>query len=96
VADAKTPPRTPAKAVGAEAPLLRRLRRLTTRATAVRAGDRVQLIALIDDLETVRLALLREYARLDGELTLAARRVMAFDAYARNRRSAGVPRRGGQ
>jgi hypothetical protein len=67
----------------------------TARAGAVKAGDRARQIALIDDLETVRLALQRECARLDDELELATRRVMAIDAYSRNRRSARVPHRGG-
>jgi hypothetical protein len=87
--------RTPAKPPGAGAPLLRRLRRLTVRAGAVSADDRAQLIALIDDFETLRLALLRECADLDEELKLAARRVMAFNAYARNGRSVRVPHRHG-
>ena len=87
--------RTPAKPPGAGAPLLRRLRRLTARAGAVSADDRAQLIALIDDFETLRLALLRECADLDEELKLAARRVMALNAYARNGRSVRVPHRHG-
>jgi hypothetical protein len=95
VADAKTHPEPAATAAGAGKPLLRQLRRLTSRAAAARTGDRAQLVALIDDLETVRLALLRECARLDDELKLAARRVMALDAYSRNRRPAGVPHRHG-
>jgi hypothetical protein len=95
VADAKTNRKVPAKASGAGERLLRRLRRLSVRAGAVGADDRAQLIALIDDLETVRLALRRECARLDEELKLAARRVMAIDAYSRNRRSGGVPHRRG-
>ena len=75
--------------------LLRRLRRLSVRAGAVDAGDRAQLIALIDDFETLRQALLRECVGLDEELKLAARRVMAFNAYARNGRSVRVPHRHG-
>jgi hypothetical protein len=90
-----TKARTPAKPPGAGAPLLRRLRRLTARAGAVSADDRARLIALIDDFETLRLALLRECAGLDEELKLAARRVMAFNAYARNGRSARVADRRG-
>ena len=76
-------------------PLLRRLRRLAARARTVRADDRAQLVALIDDFETLRLALLRECAGLDDELKLAARRVMALNAYARSGRSARVPQRRG-
>jgi hypothetical protein len=91
-----TKARTPAKPLGAGAPLLRRLTRLTARAGTVGADDRAQLIALIDDFETLRLALLRQCAGLDEELKLAARRVMAFNAYARNGRSVRVPHRHGQ
>ena len=87
--------RTPTKPPGAGAPLLRRLRRLTARAGTVGADDRAQLIALVDDLETVMRSLQRECARLDEELKLAARRVMAFNAYARNGRSARVADRRG-
>ena len=76
--------------------LLRRLKRLTVRARAVNADDKAQLIALVDDLETVIRSLQRERARLDEELKLAARRVMAFNAYARNGWSARVPHRRGQ
>jgi len=90
-----TKAKTPAKAPGAGAPLLRRLQRLTARAGRVSAGDRAQLIALIDDFEAMRLALLRECAGLDEELKLATRRVMAFNAYARNGRSVRVPHRHG-
>jgi hypothetical protein len=75
--------------------LLRRLKRLTVRAGAVNADDKAQLIALVDDLETVMRSLQRECARLDEELKLAARRVMAFNAYARNGRSARVADRRG-
>jgi len=75
--------------------LLRRLKRLTIRAGAVDPGDRAQLIALVDDFESLRMALLRECAVLDEELKLAARRVMAFNAYARNGRSVRVPHRHG-
>jgi hypothetical protein len=75
--------------------LLRQLKRLTTKARALKVDDRAQLIALVDDLETVRLGLQRECARLDEQLRLAARRVMAFNAYARNGRPARVPHRRG-
>ena len=90
-----TKARTPAKPPGAGASLLRRLKRLTARAGTVSADDRTQLIVLIDDFETLRLALLRECAGLDEELKVAARRVMAFNAYARNGRSVRVPHRHG-
>ena len=88
-------PTTHARAADAGELLLRSLRRLTARAGAVSADDRAQLIALIDDFETLRLALLRECAGLDEELKLAARRVMALNAYARNGRSVRVPHRHG-
>jgi hypothetical protein len=84
-----------AKTTGGSDALLRRLERLTRRAIAVKPGDRAELIALVDDLETVRTALSRECARLDDELTLAARRVMAINAYSRNGRAARAPVRRG-
>jgi hypothetical protein len=90
MAEAKTGAREPGEL------LLRRLKRLTVRARSVKADDRAQLIALVDDLETVRLGLQRQCARLDEQLKLAARRVMAFNAYARNGWSARVPHRRGQ
>jgi hypothetical protein len=94
MAEAKTEPKTGARGPGEL--LLLRLKRLTLRARAVNTDDRAQLIALVDDLETVRLGLQRECARLDEQLKLAARRLMAFNAYARNGRSARVPHRRGQ
>jgi hypothetical protein len=67
--------------------LLRRLRRLKVRADGAGAEGRAQLIALMDDIETVRRRLLRECARLDEELKLAAVRVTAITAYKRVERS---------
>jgi hypothetical protein len=75
--------------------LLRRLRRLKVRADGAGAEGRAQLIALMDDIETVRRRLLRECARLDEELKLAAVRVTAITAYTRVERAARQPQRGG-
>ena len=80
---------------GAGEALLRRLRRLTAHAGMVRSDDRAKLIALIDDISTVRAALLRECADIDEKLQRAAVRAMAINAYARNRRTAGAPHRRG-
>ena len=75
--------------------LLRRLRRLKVRADGAGAEGRAQLIALMDDIETVRRRLLRECARLDEELKLATVRVTAITAYTRVERAARQPHRGG-
>ena len=76
--------------------LLRKLRRLKIRAAASGVpGDRAQLIALMDDIETVRRRLLRECARLDEELKLTAVRVTAINAYARVARTVRMPQRNG-
>ena len=75
--------------------LLLQLRRLTTRAGAVTANDRAQLLALLDDLDTARLGLLRECARLDQEINRASVMVTAISAYARGAKSIRGPRRGG-
>ncbi|WP_315786237.1 MULTISPECIES: hypothetical protein [unclassified Bradyrhizobium] len=63
--------------------LLKRLRRLRLRAATVGKDDRAQLLALIDDIETVRRKLLRECALLDEELKVATVRVTALNTYAR-------------
>ena len=63
--------------------LLRKLRRLKLRSAATGADDRAQLIALIDDIETVRRKLLRECAQLEEEMRLATVRVTAINAYTR-------------
>jgi hypothetical protein len=77
--------------------LLRRLRRLKIRADEAGAeSSRAQLIALMDDIEQVRRKLLRECARLDEELKLAAVRVTAVTAYTRVSRSSRQPYGGGQ
>jgi hypothetical protein len=76
--------------------LLRKLRRLKIRAAASGvAGDRAQLIALMDDIEAVRRRLLRECARLDEELKLAAVRVTALNAYSSVARTVRTPQRNG-
>ncbi|MGJ4906016.1 hypothetical protein ACQR0V_30920 [Bradyrhizobium sp. HKCCYLS2058] len=63
--------------------LLKKLRRLRLRAATAGKDDRVQLLALIDDIETVRRKLLRECALLDEELKVATVRVTALNTYAR-------------
>ncbi|MGJ4886473.1 MULTISPECIES: hypothetical protein [unclassified Bradyrhizobium] len=63
--------------------LLKRLRRLRLRAATAGKDDRAQLLALIDDIETVRRKLLRECALLDEELKVATVRVTALNTYAR-------------
>jgi hypothetical protein len=75
--------------------LLRKLRRLKIRAAAVGADDRRQLLALMDDIETVRRKLLRECAQLEEELKLATVRVNAFNTYARVAQVTRSPQRGG-
>ncbi|MGN1285779.1 MAG: hypothetical protein ACI4XG_04245 [Bradyrhizobium sp.] len=74
--------------------LLRKLRRLTARAGAVKAGDRAQLIALLDDIATLRDLLMRECARLDQEFKRASARVTAITAYGRSAQSVRALRRG--
>jgi hypothetical protein len=74
--------------------LLRKLRRLKIRADGAEPESRAQLIALMDDIETVRRKLLRECARLDEELKLAAVRVTAISAYTRVAQSARQPHGG--
>ncbi|MGJ4899353.1 MULTISPECIES: hypothetical protein [unclassified Bradyrhizobium] len=63
--------------------LLKRLQRLRLRAATAGKDDRAQLLALIDDIETVRRKLLRECALLDEELKVATVRVTALNTYAR-------------
>ena len=81
--------------IGEGEALLRKLRRLKIRAAAAGTEDRAQLIALMDDIETVRRKLLRECAQLEEELKLAAVRVNAFNTYARVARVTRSPQRGG-
>jgi len=65
-----------------DAATLRKARRLALRAAAVKADDRAQVLALIDDIQTVRNKLLAECARLDEEMRRANVRVTALRAYA--------------
>jgi hypothetical protein len=76
--------------------LLRKLRRLKIRAAAAGTEDRNQLLALMDDIETVRRKLLRECAQLEEELQLAAVRVNAFNTYARVAQATRSPQRSGR
>jgi hypothetical protein len=84
------------KRVGEGEALLRKLRRLKVRAAATGADDRNELLALMDDIETVRRKLLRECAQLEEEMKLAAVRVNAFNAYGRVARAAHLYQRGGR
>jgi len=79
-------------AVGVEQ-LLLRLRRLTIQAEAADVNDRARIVALIDDVDTLRQRLLRECARLDEDLRRATVRVTAISAYARGAQSARPPLR---
>ena len=71
-----------------------RLKRLQARASTVRADDRAQLIALLDDIETLRNLLMRECARLDGEINRAMFRSTAITAYGRGAKAVRTMRRG--
>jgi hypothetical protein len=73
--------------------LLLRLRRLTIQAEAADVNDRARIVALIDDVDTLRRRLLRECARLDEDLRRATVRVTAISAYARGAQSARPPLR---
>jgi hypothetical protein len=73
--------------------LLLRLRRLTIQAEAADVNDRAMIVALIDDVDTLRRRLLRECARLDEDLRRATVRVTAISAYARGAQSARPPLR---
>ena len=64
--------------------LLRRMQRLLARAATVGGGDRKQLLALLDDVETTRRGLLRECAAIEGEMRQATVRASAIGAYLRN------------
>jgi hypothetical protein len=74
--------------------LLRKLRRLTARASTIKANDRAQLTALLDDIGTLRGQLMRECARLDQDLNRATVRVTAITAYGRSAQSVRALRRG--
>lgn len=75
--------------------LMRRLRRLAIRADHVDASDRATIIALIDDVETVRQCALRECVRLDEDLRRSSVRIKAIAAYARSTRAIRAPHRRG-
>ncbi|MBR0819538.1 hypothetical protein [Bradyrhizobium liaoningense] len=72
------------KANAAGEALLHRLRRLLARAANVKSGDRKQLLALLDDVETTRRGLVRQAAEIDGEMRQATVRTTAIGAYLRN------------
>lgn len=72
------------KANAAGEALLRRLKRLVARAATAKGGDRKQLLALLDDVETTRRGLLRECAEIEGEMRQATVRTTAIGAYLRN------------
>ena len=74
--------------------LLVRLRRLKAKAATVQPNDRAQLIALLDDIGTLRDQLIRECARLDQEFNRATARVTAITAYGRSAQSVRALRRG--
>ena len=74
--------------------LLRRLRRLKVRTASAGIDDRAQLLALMDDIETVRRKLMRECAQLEEELKMATVRITAFNTYARAARMSRAPQRG--
>ena len=61
--------------------LLKKLRRLRLRAASAGKDDRAQLLAPMDDIETVRRKLLRECAQLEEEFRVAAVRVTALNTY---------------
>ncbi|NPU12705.1 hypothetical protein HL666_18190 [Bradyrhizobium sp. 83002] len=73
--------------------LLKKLRRLRLRAAGARRDDRARLLALMDDIETVRRKLLRECALLEEEFRVAAVRVTALNTYARVAQTSGRPPR---
>ena len=61
---------------------LRKMRQLTARATGVKRDERAQILALIDDVQTLRNRLLAECVRLDEEMKRASVRITALRAYA--------------
>ncbi|CCD85280.1 conserved hypothetical protein [Bradyrhizobium sp. ORS 285] len=69
--------------IGEGAALLKKLRRLKLRTAAAGKDDRALLLALMDDIETVRRKLLRECAQLEEEFKVAAVRVTALNTYAK-------------
>ena len=61
---------------------LRKMRQLTARAGATTRDDRAQILALIDEIQTLRSRLLAECVRLDDETKRASVRITALRAYA--------------
>ena len=74
--------------------LLVKLQRLKAKAAAVQPNDRAQLVALLDDIGTLRDLLMRECARLDQEFNRTTARVTAITAYGRSAQSVRDLRRG--
>ena len=72
------------KASAAGEALLHRLGRLVARATTVKGSDRKQLLALLDDVETARRALLKQCAEVESEMRQVTVRTTAIGAYLRN------------
>ena len=64
-----------------EAALLK-MRRLTVNAAAAKRDDQARIVALIDDIQTLRNRLLAECVRLDEEMKRASVRITALRAYA--------------
>ena len=62
--------------------ILRKARRPVVRAASVKAGERAQILALVDDIQTLRNRLLAECVRLDEEMKRASVRITALRAYA--------------
>ena len=73
--------------------LLKRLQRLKIRAAAAGTEDRAELLALMDDIDSIRRKLLRECAQLDEEMKLASVRVTAVNTYARVAQAPRSPQR---
>jgi hypothetical protein len=69
--------------------LLGRLRRLTARTAVARSGDRGQLLALLDDVETTRRGLLQACAEIEDEMRRATVRTTAIGAYLRGAQAGG-------
>jgi hypothetical protein len=63
--------------------LLLRLKRLVSRAGAVDRANPGRLLALVDDVESTRRALLRDCADIEDEMRRTAARTTAIGAYLR-------------
>ena len=75
----RKPKRKPPPVDGAA---LQKGQRLTARAATVKAEDRAQILALVDDIQTLRNRLLAECVRLDEEMKRSRVRITALRAYA--------------